>query len=219
MNSLKVLLLDCSPRRDNSTSRHFTRQLLPAMAERLGRDIQITRRDLGTQPLPHITEAHAESLVLPGDVAKERFGEALAVSDKLIRELDQADMLWISTPVHNFTVPAVLKNWIDHVVRIDVTFAAGANGKVGLLRDRPTFVAVTAGGAMFREPAWQPDFFRPYLSAVLGVIGLKDVTFMHAAGLVSTDEPLALVEEKAAQWLRDNPQRHASPESNISSIA
>ncbi|MGT2477078.1 FMN-dependent NADH-azoreductase [Paraburkholderia terrae] len=219
MNGLKVLLLDCSPRRDNSTSRHFTRQLLPAMAERLGRDIQITRRDLGTQPLPPITEAHAESLVLPGDVAKERFGEALAVSDELIRELDQADMLWISTPVHNFTVPAVLKNWIDHVVRIDVTFAAGANGKVGLLRDRPTFVAVTAGGAMFREPAWQPDFFRPYLSAVLGVIGLKDVTFMHAAGLVSTDEPLALVEAKAAQWLRDNPQRHASSESNTSSIA
>lgn len=219
MNSLKVLLLDCSPRRDHSTSRHFTRQLLPAMAERLGRDIQITRRDLGTQPLPPITEAHAESLVLPGDVAKERFGEALAVSDELIRELDQADVLWISTPVHNFTVPAVLKNWIDHVVRIDVTFAAGANGKVGLLRDRPTFVAVTAGGAMFREPAYQPDFFRPYLSAVLGVIGLKDVTFMHAAGLVPTDEPLALVEAKAAQWLRDNPQRHASPESNISSIA
>ncbi|MEI5997029.1 NAD(P)H-dependent oxidoreductase [Paraburkholderia bengalensis] len=219
MNSLKVLLLECSPRRDHSTSRHFTRQLLPAMAGRLGRGIQITRRDLGTQPLPPITEAHAESLVLPGNVAKERFGEALAVSDELIRELDQADMLWISTPVHNFTVPAVLKNWIDHVVRIDVTFAAGANGKVGLLRDRPTFVAVTAGGAMFREPAYQPDFFRPYLSAVLGVIGLKDVTFMHAAGLVSTDEPLALVEAKAAQWLRDNPQRHPSSESSTSFIA
>jgi FMN-dependent NADH-azoreductase len=105
------------------------------------------------------------------------------------------------------------------VVRIDVTFKAGASGKVGLLRDRPTFVAVTAGGAMFREPAYQPDFFRPYLSAVLGVIGLKDITFMQAAGLVSTDEPLALVEAKAAQWLRDNPQRHETCEASPSSIA
>jgi FMN-dependent NADH-azoreductase len=42
---------------------------------------------------------------------------------------------------------------------------------------------------------------------------------MHAASLVSTDEPLALVEAKAAQWLRDNPQRHASSELNVSSIA
>ena len=214
MNSLKLLLLDCSPRRDSSTSRHFTRHLLPAMAERLGRDIEITRRELGVQPLPAISEAYAESLVLPVDVARARYGDALALSDELIRELDEADMLWISTPVHNFTVPAVLKNWIDHVVRLDVTFTATAQGKVGLLRDRPTFVAVTAGGAMFREPAYQPDFFRPYLSAVLGVIGLKDVTFMHAAGLARADEPLALVEQKAAQWLR-----HESREHTVSSIA
>ena len=204
MNSLKLLLLDCSPRRESSTSRHFSQHLLPAMSARLGRDIQITRRNLGSEPLPAITAEYAESLVLPANVAKARYGEALAVSDELIKELDQADMLWISTPVHNFTVPAVLKNWIDLVVRIGVTFASTEKGKVGLLRDRPTFVAVTAGGAMFREPAFQPDFFRPYLTAVLGVIGLKDITFMHATGLASADEPLALVEMKAAQWARDS---------------
>jgi FMN-dependent NADH-azoreductase len=204
MNSLKLLLLDCSPRRESSTSRHFSQHLLPAMSARLGRDIQITRRNLGSEPLPAITAEYADSLVLPADAAKARYGEALAVSDELIKELDQADMLWISTPVHNFTVPAVLKNWIDLVVRIGVTFASTEKGKVGLLRDRPTFVAVTAGGAMFREPAFQPDFFRPYLTAVLGVIGLKDITFMHATGLASADEPLALVEMKAAQWARDS---------------
>jgi FMN-dependent NADH-azoreductase len=203
MNRLKVLVLDCSPRRDNSTSRRFTEHLLPAMAAHLGRSIEVTRRDLGAEPLPAITEAYAESLVLPGDVAKARYGASLSVSDDLIRELDEADMLWISTPVHNFTVPAVLKNWIDLVVRRDVTFTTTEQGKVGLLRDRPTFVAVTAGGAMFREPSLQPDFFRPYLSAVLGVIGLKDITFMHAAGLAFVDEPLAVVETKAAQWLRE----------------
>ncbi|CAD6530130.1 FMN-dependent NADH-azoreductase [Paraburkholderia sabiae] len=218
MNSLKLLMLDCSPRRDNSTSRRFTQHLLPAMAARLGREIRITRRDLGADPLPAISEAYAESLVLPVDVAKARFGASLSVSDELIRELDEADMLWISTPVHNFTVPAVLKNWIDHVVRRDVTFTTTEHGKVGLLRDRPTFVAVTAGGAMFREPSLQPDFFRPYLSAVLGVIGLKDVTFMHATGLAFADEPLSVVETKAAQWLRECEPRETSAHAS-SSIA
>ena len=210
MNRLKVLVLDCSPRRDNSTSRRFTQHLLPAMSERLGRDIQVTRRDLGAQPLPAITEEYAESLVLPVDVARARYGASLSLSDDLIRELDEADMLWISTPVHNFTVPAVLKNWIDLVVRRDVTFTTTEQGKVGLLRDRPTFVAVTAGGGMFREPSLQPDFFRPYLSAVLGVIGLKDITFMHASGLAFADEPLAVVETKAAQWLRECESRETS---------
>lgn len=211
MNSLKLLQLDCSPRRENSTSRHFIHHLLPAMAERLGRDIQVNRRDLGAEPLPPITAEYAESLVLPIAEAKARFGSALALSDHLIQELDDADMLWISAPVHNFTVPAVLKNWIDLVVRRDVTFKMTENGKVGLLPDRPTFVAVTAGGAMFREPALQPDFFRPYLKAALGVIGLKDITFMHATGLAFADEPLSIVETKARQWLSEASFRQTSP--------
>jgi FMN-dependent NADH-azoreductase len=216
MNLLKLLVLDCSPRRDNSTSRRFTQHLLPAMAARLGRELQITRRNRGAEPLPAITEEYAESLVLPAEVAKERFGAALSVSDELIRELDDADMLWISTPVHNFTVPAVLKNWIDLVVRRDVTFTTTEHGKVGLLRDRPTFVAVTAGGAMFREPSLQPDFFRPYLSAVLGVIGLKDITFMHATGLAFSDAPLSVVETKAAQWLGEYEPREMSTDNTPS---
>jgi FMN-dependent NADH-azoreductase len=214
MNSLKLLLLDCSPRRDNSTSRHFTRHLLPALTASVGRPVEVIRRELGVEPLPPVSADYADALVLPAAVAKERYGEALAISDQLIRELDEADLLWISTPVHNFTVPAVLKNWIDHIVRIGVTFTTADKGKVGLLRDRPTFVAVTAGGSMFREPAYQPDFFRPYLTAVLDVIGFKDVTFMHVAGVASAASPLELVETKAAQWLRE-----MASETGASSVA
>lgn len=125
MNGIKLLLLNCSPRRDNSTSRHFTRHLLPAMSGRLGRDVQIVQRDLGADPLPALTADYADAQLLPVAAARARFGEALATTER---------------------------------------------GKVGLLRDRPTVIAVTSGGAMFREPAIQPDFFRPYLSAVLGVI-------------------------------------------------
>jgi FMN-dependent NADH-azoreductase len=203
MKNLKLLLLDCSPRRDNSTSRHFTQRLLPAMAADLGRGIEVTTRHLGAEPLPAITAEYADSLLLPTGVARQRYGEALAVSDQLIAELEEADLLWISTPVYNFTVPAVLKNWIDLVLRRDVTFTTNGHGKVGLLRDRPTFVAVTSGGAMFRDPPVQPDFFRPYLTAVLGVIGLKNVTYMHATGLAFAEAPLTLVEARAMECLRE----------------
>lgn len=69
--------------------------------------------------------------LLSAAVARERFGEALALSDELIQELDEADALWISTPVYNFTVPATLKNWIGLVVRRDVTFTTTESVKVG----------------------------------------------------------------------------------------
>lgn len=203
MKPLNVLLLDCSPRRGFSTSRHLTEQLLPALPAPSGQEIRVTKRNLGTEPLPAITASYAESLLLPVAEAKESHGAALALSDALIEELEQADMLWISTPVYNFTVPAVLKNWIDLVVRRDVTFVNTAEGKVGLLRDRPTFVAVTSGGAMFRDPPVQPDFFRPYLTAVLGVIGLKDIRFTHATGLAFAEVPRSAIEDQAARWLSE----------------
>ena len=200
MNATNLLLLDCSPRTDNSTNRYFTEHLLPALTARTGGKIQVTRRKIGTEPLPPLTSEYAESLLLSATEAREQYGAALAVSDQLIQELDAADILWISTPVHNFTVPAALKTWIDLVVRRDVTFVATENDKVGLLRDRPTYIAVTSGGAMFHEPPRQPDFFRPYLTTVLGVIGIKDITFVHATGLAFVEEPLTVLEEKAAQW-------------------
>lgn len=201
MKPLNLLLLDCSPRRDFSTSRHLTEQLLPALSLQFARDIRITRRNLGTDPLPAVTAEYAEALLLPGAEARERYGPELALSDDLIRELEQTDLLWISTPVYNFTVPGVLKNWIDLVVRRDVTFTTTAEGKTGLLRDRPTFVAVTSGGAMFRDPPIQPDHFRPYLTAVLGVIGIKDIRFMQATGLAFAEVPQVAIAAQAAHSL------------------
>lgn len=65
---------------------------------------------------------------------------------------DQTNVLRIQATVGTFTVPAVLKSWIDLLVRCDVAFISTENGKIALLRDRPTIIAVTSGGAMFRDP-------------------------------------------------------------------
>lgn len=203
MTPLDLLLLDCSPRRDTSTSRVFGDRLIAGITQALQQPIRLTRRCLGMEPLPPIGADYADALVLPLGQARERFGDALAVSDTLIAELDRSDLLVIATPVHNFTVPAALKTWIDYVVRRDVTFRNTPKGKAGLLRDRPTLVAVTAGGAMFRDPPLQPDFFRPYLRAALGVIGLHSVTFAEATGLAFAQAPHAAVEASANAWLRD----------------
>ncbi|MGY8525420.1 FMN-dependent NADH-azoreductase [Paracidovorax citrulli] len=204
MKPIELLLLECSPRRDQSTSRLLGRQLVNGLKDRLHSEVRLARREIGVEPLPPISADYADSLLLPLAQARSRYGASLAVSDELIAELVAADLLVISTPVHNFTVPAALKTWIDYVVRRDVTFQASPEGKVGLLRDRPTLVAVTAGGAMFRDPPIQPDFFRPYLQAALGVIGIHSVTFAQAPGLAFSDTPLAAVNAVATDWLERN---------------
>ena len=53
-------------------------------------------------------------------------------SDELIAELLAANEVVISTPMYNFNVPAVLKAWIDHIVRLNKTFSFGPEGLKGL---------------------------------------------------------------------------------------
>lgn len=201
MGTLELLLIEASPRKANATSSQLGRRLAGALQEQCGSTVTLTERHLGAQPLPPMSAEYAESLLLPYDEALDRYGEHLELSDELVAELERADIVVIASPVHNFTVPAALKLWIDMVVRNGVTFRNTPEGKVGLLRDRPVLVAVTSGGAMFRDPPKQPDFFRPYLSAALGVVGLRNISYVQATGLAFVDEPLAQAASAADAWI------------------
>ena len=98
----------------------------------------------------------------------------------LIVELEATDALVIATPMHNFTVPAALKAWIDQVVRIGRTFRSTPDGKIGLLGPPPR----------------QPDFLSPYLRQVLATIEISDVRFHMLEGVARN--PAALEEFAAA---------------------
>jgi FMN-dependent NADH-azoreductase len=118
----------------------------------------------------------------------------------LIEELDAAHALLIDTPVHNYTVPAELKTWIDYVVRVGRTFKSTSAGKVGTLRDRPT-VVVSASGGYFSGSAPQPDFFTPYLDAVLATIGIRSVRHIRLEGLRRGDDAVRAAYVRADQEL------------------
>ena len=143
----------------------------------------VINRVIGGGAISHIDESYAAALGAtqqsPAEISPEG---SMSQSEELIRELESSDFVVIGTPVHNFTVPSVLKAWIDHVVRIRRTFDTTKDGYVGALRDRPVFVAVSSGGRYSGERARQPDFLAPYLRAILGIIGLHDLTFFSVAG-------------------------------------
>ena len=137
----------------------------------------------------------------------------MSQSEELIQELESSDFVVIGTPMHNFTVPSALKAWIDHVVRVRRTFNVTAEGKVGALRDRPVFVAVSSGGRYSGEHARQPDFLTPYLKAILGTIGLHDLTFFSVEGSALGPDAVAEARAKTDQALQEyfssfRPQSH-----------
>jgi FMN-dependent NADH-azoreductase len=107
----------------------------------------------------------------------------LADSDVLIGELQKADEIVIGVAMHNFSIPSVLKLWIDQVARSGKTFSYGANGPEGLLKGKKLTVLVSTGGVYEAgTPGASMNFVEPYLRAVFGFLGITDVTFVTASG-------------------------------------
>lgn len=196
----RILLLHCSPYGRQSRGSVLALELVERLRRRHP-GAQLLERDLARAPLPAPDAGYATALV----ARAPNEDPALSLSEQLIGELENSDCLVIATPMHNFTVPATLKSWIDHVLRIGRSFAATETGKVGLLEDRPTFVVVSAGGVYRGEQARQPDFLTPYLRHVLSTIGIHDLEFIHLQGLVRGQEHAESMLAQAREQLAFNP--------------
>ncbi|UWQ22226.1 FMN-dependent NADH-azoreductase [Jannaschia sp. W003] len=170
---MTTLRIDSSARHDGSV----TRQILDRVEARIG--AADVRRDLAETPLPQVTGTWTAANFTPKDQRTPEQHEALRQSDALIAELRAADTILIGAPVYNFAVAASLKAWIDLVARAGETFRYTENGPEGLLGDKRVIVAVASGGTPVGSDY---DFLSGYLRFILGFMGIRDVTFVDAAG-------------------------------------
>lgn len=193
---MNILHIDCSPRFE-SYSRHLSAGIVEKLLEASPTASVTTRRDLGAAPLPHASADYATTLSSPVTLSAPLDG-ALDLAEALIQEVEAADVIVIGTPMHNLTIPSVLKAWIDQVLRVGRTMMSTPTGKVGMLNDRPVFIGIASGGVFTGERANQPDFLVPYLSEVLGSIGLKSLQFLSVQGTAFLDgQAAAVAREKA----------------------
>jgi FMN-dependent NADH-azoreductase len=207
---MRALLLNSSPHGEASHAYCLAREMIGALGVQVGaQDMQVIERDLVADPLPPIGRDYAAA-VTSGNAQSDAFDW----SERVIREVEDTDLLIISTPMHNFTVPAALKLWIDYVLRINRTFTSAPGGKVGLMQDRPTFVLVGSGGFHSGERARQPDFLTPYLRYALESIGIRSVNFVLMQGLVGGDDAVS----KALSEARNTLMMHA-PFNTLASVS
>jgi len=177
-----ILHLRCSPRGAAAFSSLMAEEVI-ARLQQHHPTARLVFRDLAADPPPLVDAAFSAAILgPPGEVPP-----ALEVSEALIRELEAADILVIATPMHNYGVPAVLKAWVDQIVRIHRSFASTPGGKVGKLHDRPAWLVVASGG-WFTGPSptgapAQPDFLTPYVRAVLSTIGIHDLHILTLEGV------------------------------------
>jgi len=176
---VNILQINSSARAEGS---HSTR-LAGTLVERLRQDhagARLVVRDLGRTPHPALDEAALQALFSPAEQRNADQAARVAQDDALIAEIQAAEVVVLGVPMYNFGVSAQLKNWIDAISRVQVTFRYTDKGPEGLLKGKKVFVALTRGGLYRNTPA---DSQVPYLKTVLGFLGMSEVQFVYAEGL------------------------------------
>ena len=183
-----ILALTSSARGEASVSNRLVRETVAALREN-DPAMTVTARDIGAEPVPHLTVESATAL--RGEPANAAQAEARALSDTLVGEVQAADTLVIGAPMYNFGIPSTLKAWFDYVLRAGVTFRYTEAGPEGLLKGKRAIVILTRGGLYSEGPAQAMDAQEPHLRTLLGFIGITDVTFVRAEKLAFGPEASA----------------------------
>ena len=144
-------------------------------------DASVVRRDVGADPIPHLTEGTVKAIRGVPETEAER--RARALSDALVGELKAADLIVIGSPMYNFGMSSTLKTWFDHVLRAGVTFRYTEAGPEGLLKNKKAVVIESRAGLYSEGPAAAMDSQEPHIRTLLGFMGIDDIEFVRVERL------------------------------------
>ena len=163
-----ILYIDACVRGDSRT-----RELGEALLSRLGGDV--VRVNIGEMKFDITDEAflkQRDSLI-----AKRMFDDD---SFKLARQFAEADTIVIAAPYWDLSFPAALKQYIEKINVLGITFEYTAEGyPMGLCKADKLYYVMTAGGNYVPE-----EFGYGYIKALAeNFYGIKDVKLIKATGL------------------------------------
>lgn len=161
-------------------------------------DGRVVVRDLGAEPLPHLSAERVQAFFTPPAQRTPGQQAHAEASQELIDELKAADVVVLGLPLYNFGVPSTLKAYFDHLARNGITFRYTANGPEGLLADRKVYVFAARGGLYKDTPA---DTQTPFVKTFLNFIGLRDIEFVYAEGLNISEESKRTALESASRQI------------------
>jgi FMN-dependent NADH-azoreductase len=182
-----LLRISTSLFEENSVSSALSTELISALSAN-GGGFNVIQRDFSKQAIPHLDGDWLTAISTPAGERSVEHQEKVAFSDSLISEIQAADVLVIGLPMYNFTVPSMLKAWVDHIARAGVTFEYTDQGPRGLLKNKKVYFVAAMGGV---HDTAATDFLRPYMKLIMAFIGLDDVEMISAGGLNMGDKTRA----------------------------
>ncbi|NOX42748.1 MAG: ACP phosphodiesterase [Gammaproteobacteria bacterium] len=115
------LHVSSSARKHNSISRALAKEFTNQWHAKFPTD-KFIHRDIGSAPPNFISEEWIAAVFTLEEKRTDKQNSLLTLSDMLIKEITESDIILISTPMYNYGMPASLKAWFDQVIRVNKTF-------------------------------------------------------------------------------------------------
>ena len=171
---MKIYQIDSSARKKGSTSRALAKKILNKIKKK---GDEVIYRDLDDEML-FVTGLTESGMKIDEKDQTEHHKKMFELSDKLVSELKDSDIIIISAPIYNYGPPATLKAWSDLVARIGETFRFKPNGRrEGLLKNKRAYLVITSGGTKLNS---KEDFLTPWLKFILNFFGIDKVDIISA---------------------------------------
>ena len=171
---MKIYQIDSSARKEGSTSRSLAKKLLDKIKRP---EDEIIYRDLNDE-MVFVSGLTESGMNIDEKDQTEYHKKMFELSDTLVKELKDSDVIIISAPIYNYGPPATLKAWSDLAARIGETFRFKPDGRrEGLLKNKRAYLVITSGGTKLNS---NEDFLTPWLKFILNFFGIEKVEVVSA---------------------------------------
>ena len=171
---MKIYQIDSSARKDGSTSRALAKKVLEKIKKP---EDDVIYRDLNDE-MVFVTGLTESGMNIDEKDQNENHKKMFKLSDQLVKELKESDVIIISAPIYNYGPPATLKAWSDLAARVGETFRFKPNGRrEGLLKNKKAYLVITSGGTKLNS---SEDFLTPWLKFILNFFGIEKIDIICA---------------------------------------
>ena len=171
---MKIYQIDSSARKEGSTSRALAKKLLDKIKSP---EDEIIYRDLNEE-MVFVSGLTESGMNIKKKDQTDHHRKMFELSDQLVKELKESDIIIISAPIYNYGPPATLKAWSDLAARVGETFKFKPNGRrVGLLKNKKAYLVITSGGTKLNS---KEDFLTPWLKFILNFFGIEKIDTINA---------------------------------------
>ena len=171
---MKIYQIDSSARKEGSTSRALAKKVLEKIKKPSD---EVIYRDLNDE-MVFVTGLTESGMNIDQKDQNENHKKMFKLSDQLVKELKESDIIIISAPIYNYGPPATLKAWSDLAARVGETFRFKPNGRrEGLLKNKKAYLVITSGGTKLNS---SEDFLTPWLRFILNFFGIEKIEIICA---------------------------------------